>query len=232
MQKNKIVMPSEAAYIVGLILIALSVSMVTASDFGVSMIVAPAYILSLKFEALSFGQCEYIVQGLMFIVFCILMKKVKAVYFSSFITCIIYGAVLDLWRWAVPVFNPDITPAGTMALWLRVVLFITGNLLTAFCVALMFHTYIYPQVYDFFVKGISERFNLNLAKFKTAFDISCLLVAASMTLIFFGRFEGIGLGTVIVACANGTVIGFFGKWLDSNFEFKPLFGKFADKFTL
>ena len=44
------------------------------------MIVAPAYILSLKFEFLTFGQWEYVLQSLLFIVFCIIKRKVKLIY--------------------------------------------------------------------------------------------------------------------------------------------------------
>ena len=72
---KKIRIPSEAAYLFALVLMALSVAMTASADFGVSMIVAPAYILSLKVSFLTFGQSEYIVQALLFIVFCILVKK-------------------------------------------------------------------------------------------------------------------------------------------------------------
>lgn len=71
--------------------------MLTAANFGISMIVAPAYILSLKTGFLTFGQAEYVLQAGLFIVFCLVMRKFKAVYLSSFVTCLIYGAVLDLW---------------------------------------------------------------------------------------------------------------------------------------
>lgn len=88
--------PSEICYLVSIVLLSFAVAMVAAAGFGVSMVVAPAYVLSLKVPFLTFGQSEYVVQALLFAVFCLLMRRVKLVYFSSFLTCLIYGAVLDL----------------------------------------------------------------------------------------------------------------------------------------
>lgn len=69
----------EPVYLAALVMLSLAVAMTAAADFGVSMIVAPAYILSLKFPFLTFGRAEYIIQALLFAVFCILMRRVKPV---------------------------------------------------------------------------------------------------------------------------------------------------------
>ena len=206
--------------------------MVSAADLGLSMIVAPAYILSQKLEFLTFGQSEYVIQAILFIIFCILLKKVKLVYFTSFLNCIVYGAVLDFWRVIIPIFNPSITPPGSMDMPIRIAFFVISALITAFAIALFFRVYLYPQVYDFFVKGITEHFKLNQTKFKTAFDLSCLAVSVIMTLVFFRSFVGIGVGTLILALVNGSLIGGFGKLIDKFFEIKPMFPNFARKFEL
>lgn len=96
-------------------------------------------------------------------------------------------------------------------------------LLTSFSVAMFYKTYLYPQVYDFFVKGVSGKFGIKLSRFKTCFDLSCLAVAAIMSLAFFRRFEGIGWGTLVIASINGTIIGFFCRLFDKYFDFTPLF---------
>ena len=196
------------------------------------MIVAPAYIVSQKLTFLTFGQCEYILQGVLFVAFCLLMKKVKAVYFSSFLTCIIYGAVLDLWRVVIPLFNPSITAPGSMELWLRILLFVIGELLTAFSIALCYRTYLYPQVYDFFVKGVSEKYGIDRNRLKTAFDVCCLLVACALTLLLFRKFVGIGVGTLIITAVNGVLIGMFGKLMDKHMTVKPLWPKLARVFEI
>jgi uncharacterized membrane protein YczE len=196
------------------------------------MIVAPAYIVSLKVSFLSFGQAEYVVQGILFIVFCILMKKFKGVYLFSFLTAIFYGAVLDLWRLIVPHFNPNITPSGSLPLYIRIIYFAIGMVLTSLSVALFFKTYFYPQVYDFFVKGVSAKYSLNRTKFKMCFDATFLLISIALTFILFKRLNGVGIGTIILTCCNGMLIGFFDKTLDKFFEFKPRFSNLAQKFAI
>ena len=223
---KRIKLYNELTYLFALIFMALAVALTAAADFGVSMIVAPAYLLSLKVSFLTFGQSEYIIQALLFIVFCILMKKVRLVFFISFGTTVLYGAILDLWRWLIPALNANVSAPGSMELWVRIVYCALGMILTGITVALCFRTYIYPQVYDFFVKGVSERYKLNMNRFKIIFDFSFLAAAVIMSFAFFGKFNGIGIGTVIMTCLNGPIIGFFGKIFDKHFELVPLFPKF------
>lgn len=58
-------------------------------------------------------------------------EKFRLSYLSSFVTCLIYGAVLDLFR-LIPLFNPTITPPGSMDLWARIVMFVLGVPMSAF----------------------------------------------------------------------------------------------------
>lgn len=229
--KKKIVLYEEPVFFAAIVFIALAVAMQAAADLGVSMIVAPAYILSMKLGFLTFGQAEYIIQGLMFIALCVVMGKVKLTYFFSFVTCLVYGPVLDLWRRCVSAFNPDITEPGNFSMLVRIVFFAVSMLLTAFSVALFFKVYLYPLVYDFFVKLLSQKLCKNTVWFKTCFDVCCLLTALAMTLLFFRRIEGIGVGTVVLALGNGFIISLCGRLLDKYCEFRPLFSKAKKLFT-
>lgn len=229
---KKIHISSEAVYFISIALLAFSVAMCACTDYGVSMIVAPAYILSLRFPFLTFGQCEYIIQGILFVVFCIIMGKVKLVYFSSFITGLIYGAVLDLWRLVIPHFNASVTVPGSLPTALKILYFALGMIFTSMSIALFYDIYLYPQVYDFFVKGVSAKFGIDRTKFKICFDTSCLAVSFILTLALFGSIRGIGIGTVIITCFNGMLIGLFGKLFKRIFIIEPHFKSFAEKFNI
>lgn len=228
---KKIRLSSEITYFIAIALLSLAVAILSAADFGISMIVAPAYLLSLKTGVLSFGQAEYVIQAGFFIVLCFVLKKFKWVYLSSFVTCLIYGAALDLWR-LIPCFNPAVTAPGSMAFPLRVFMFIAGVFLTSFSVALFFKSYLYPQVYDFFVKAVSARYDIKLSVVKTCVDLSLLTTSVVMSLCFFKGFEGIGFGTLIMAVINGTLIGWFSRLSDKIFEISPRFSKFAALFEI
>lgn len=228
---KKLVWHSEAVYITAVVMLAFAVAMLTAANFGVSMIVAPAYLLSLRVSFLSFGQAEYVIQAMLFVVLCLVLRRFRVVYLFSFFTGLFYGAVLDLWR-LLPCFDPQVTPPGSMALWLRIVMFVGGVLLTSLSVALFYTTYLNPQVYDFFVKAVSGKYGIKTVRFKTCFDLSFLLIAAVMTFAFFGKPVGVSFGTLLMAVCNGTIIGLFGKGIDRFFVIQPLFKSFAAHFVL
>ncbi len=229
---KKITIPSEIIYVLSILILAFSVAMLASANFGLSMIVAPAYILSQKLGFITFGQAEYLIQGVLFIAFCIIVKKFRPTYLFAFLTCIIYGLALDLFRWLIPIFNPSVTEPGSFELWLRIVFFVVGELLTAFSIALCFRTYLYPQVVDFFVVGITTRYNLNRAKFKTLTDITFLTVSVVLSLVFFKGFVGINFGTIILTFINGPIIALLGRLFDRFFVVKPLFNKFSKLFTI
>ena len=83
---KKIKIHSEPLYALAIILLGFAVALLSSAGFGVSMIVAPAYILSLKTGFLTFGQAEYVIQSVLFVVFSCVMKRFKIVYLSSFLT--------------------------------------------------------------------------------------------------------------------------------------------------
>ena len=75
---------AEAAYVLGMILCPLGVCLSAKSGFGVSMVVAPAYVLFQKVSQtiswFTFGKSEYIFQGLLLILLAIVLRKFKWKY--------------------------------------------------------------------------------------------------------------------------------------------------------
>lgn len=229
---KKIKLYSEFNWLLSLVVISFSVAMTAAADFGLSMVVAPAYIISLKLGFLSFGQCEYITQGILFVLLCLLLGRVKPVYFCSFFTCLVYGLILDGWRSLVPLFDPAVTAPGSMPMGVRIVLFALGMVLCAFSIALCFNSYIHPQVYDFFVKAVSDRFSIPRDRFKIGFDMAFLLLAIALSLLFFRGFRGVGVGTVVTAACNGLLVGFFSRLIDRHCVVTALWPKLEKRFEI
>lgn len=230
--RKRLRVSSELAYVAATVLLAVAVAMLTRADFGISMLTAPVYMLHLATQGtalpLTFGQAEYVIEAILFVIFCLLMRRIRPLYFVSFGTGVFYGLLLDLWR-LLPILSEQSPPP---ALWVRVVFFVVGELATAFSVALYFRVYIYPAFYDFFVKGITEHYHLPSTAFKLGFDLLLLVIGVGMSLWLFGTVfgYGIGLGTVLIAVINGPLIGVAGKLLDRFLEFTPSFPKLAKYF--
>lgn len=213
---------TELSYIIGLISLALSAALMEKADFGVSMVVAPAYLLHLKVSQFlpffSFGMAEYTLQAVLLVAMILILRKFRLSYLFSFVTAVLYGMILDLMMMAVAYIPSDTIIA-------RVALYIFGLLGCAVGVSLLFHTYISPEVYELFVKEIATTHNLNINKVKTAYDCTSCVVAIVMSFAFFGlwQFEGVKLGTIICALINGFMIGTFSKLFEKHFEFKDKF---------
>ena len=217
MEKNmkKIRNFSEMSFVLGMIILPLGATLMAKADMGISMVIAPAYLLSLKFDFLTFGTAEFLLQTALIIVMSILSKKVKLGYISSFITAIIYGVILDLWMALFSLVTPT--------LFLRLVFYFVGMFVSSLGVALFFRTYLPPCAYDYFVREISHNFKIPTHRFKLAYDITSCIVSVILSFVFFAGINGIGWGTVLCAFVNGFIIDLFGKILDKFIDFSPRF---------
>ena len=204
---------SELAYVFGILLLALGTALMERADFGISMVVAPAYLLHLKLSQFlpffTFGMAEYTFQALLLLITVLVLQKSKLSFLFSFVTAVLYGLSLDGMMLFV-----RIVPFSS--LFLRILLYILGFLLCCAAIAMLFRTYISPEVYELFVKGIAEKYRFNLHKVKTVYDLSSCLLAILLSFAFFGlwHFEGIKLGTILCTLVNGYTISLFSKLFD------------------
>lgn len=217
---KRVAKTGELAYMLGIILCALGVCFSAKSGFGVSMVVAPAYVLHCKlsplFPFITFGVAEYLLQGTLIVLLCLAVRRVRFKYLLSFGTAVLYGVVLDGWRL---LFGE----AVYTELWHRCLSCAFGAIVTAFAIALLLRTYLPQQGYELVVKELSERYGRTLGKVKWIYDISSLVLAVCMMLLFFGKFsfEMIGVGTLLLTVINTPLITLCGKILDRYFKFTP-----------
>ena len=213
---------TETAYILGLVVLALGTAFMERADFGLSMVVAPAYLLHLKisqiFPAFSFGMAEYTFQALLLLLLSLVMGRFKPLYLLSFVTAVLYGFTLDGALWLAGL----LPPLGWMG---RLLCYLIGMLLCAVGVSLLFHTYIPPEAYELFVKELAARTGADIHVVKTVYDCASCLLGIVLSFAFFGlwHFEGVKAGTILCALANGFLIGQCGRALESIFVFKDAF---------
>lgn len=210
---------TEAAYGCGLASLALGTALMEAADFGVSMVVAPAYLLYLRLSLLipgfTFGTAEYTLQAALLLCMMLLLRRFRLSYLFSFVTALLYGALLDGAMALVGLMD-----AGTVAV--RCAFYAGGLLLCAIGVSLLFRTYISPEVYELFVKEVSARYGVEIHRFKTGYDcVSCLAgVVLSFAFFGFGTFQGVKWGTVLCALVNGFLISRCSAFWDRHCVFR------------
>ncbi|MBQ8410083.1 MAG: hypothetical protein IJY39_14595 [Clostridia bacterium] len=230
---KKLSKTSELLWLFGIVFVALGVAICSKADLGVSMIAAPAFVvyeaIAPLWSGFSVGMTEYVIQGLMLIVLCLLIRRFNWRYLLAFAVAVIYGYVLDLFLWILGGVTFD-------AVWLRWVMLIVGDVCTAFGVACFFHTYMPLQVYELFVAELASRFRLNINKTKWTFDITLLVISVTLALTLFGdvatfnwstigysSFHSIGLGTLVTTAINSPIIALMGRLIDRVFEATPRF---------
>lgn len=224
---------SELLWLLGIIFVALGVAICSKADLGVSMIAAPAFIVheavAKLFPALTVGMTEYLIQGLMLVILCIVIRRFNIRYLLAFAVAVFYGYTLDLFIWLLG--NISITET-----YMRWIMLIAGDLVTGFGVACFFRTYMPLQVYELFVAEISRCFGKSISKVKSIFDISLLTISIILALILFGdlgsfelnriyntSFHSIGLGTIVTTVINSTIITMMGKLIDKRFGTESMF---------
>lgn len=214
--KGKRTFYCEAAYIVGLVVLALGTALMERADFGMSMVVAPAYLLHLKVSEFlpffSFGMSEYVFQAFLLGLLSLVMGRVRKGYLLSFVTAIVYGFILDAMIGIVGWFALD----GMV--W-RVILYAAGLFACAVGVALLFRTYFPPEAYELFVKELAQKCNMSIGKTKTVYDCCSCALGVILSLCFFGSLVGVRWGTVVCAAVNGALIGRISRWLEERFNF-------------
>lgn len=210
---------TEWAYVLGIVILAFGTALMERANFGMSMVVAPAYLLHVKLVKIlpffSFGMAEYTLQAGILLLLAAFMRRFRLSYLFSFCTAVFYGVVLDSMM-ALAAFLP------AQAVVMRLVYYLLGMLFGSMGVSLLFHTYIAPEAYELFVKEVSAKVGMDIHRFKTLYDcVSCAVgVLMSFAFFGFGRFEGVKLGTIFCALVNGSIIGWCAKMLEAKFVFR------------
>lgn len=218
MKKAKPVFYSELSYLIGTAVLSAGTALMEKASFGMSMVVAPAYVLFTFFSRflpfLTFGMTEYIFQGFLILLIGLINRRFRLSYLFSFVTAVFYGVLLD-GAMKITAVMPD-------ALVWRSVFYAVGLLLCSTGVSMLFHTYFAPEAYELFVKEFSTPRHLNIHRFKTVYDVLSAVAAILLSVLLFGFVHPVGVhwGTVLCALINGFVISRITKLLESVFEFK------------
>jgi len=216
---KKPVFYSELAYPLGVFLLAFATALMERGAFGMSIVVAPAYVVHLKLSEIwpffTFGMAEYLLQGLVLILTLILVRRIRLVWVLTFGTTLLYGLALDGCM--------ALTAAIPTTLWIRVAVYVLGFFLCVTAVGFMLHTYLPPAAYELYTKLMTAKTGHPLSVIKTTYDLASLVVAVGLSLLFFGNIRGVGIGTVAGALFGGVCIRRMMGWQDRLFNFRDCF---------
>lgn len=207
-QKN---MHGITALTIGILLDAAGVALITKSHLGVTSVSALPYILNETIPRLSYGTWYYGFQISLMVLLLLAKRHFKKDYLISFLTGFCFSFALDIMTFLFQSF-PLILPC-------RVLYFAAGSLLLMSGVAFLISSGLPIMPQDLFTKEFSAIARIPYRKFKTGFDIGCVVVAVVFSLFFTGKILGIGIGTLVGACVNGYGIAYFKKQISKRWNF-------------
>ncbi len=214
----------EPAFLAGTLLLGLGTAIMSGAGFGMSVAVAPAYILAEAVKMISTGTMCYVWQGFLVILACFLAGRFKPGFLFTFFAAVVFGVSVDIFT--ALLFHG----AHDFSMPLRLILFAIGMPVCSLAIAILLNSYLPPQAPELFVKELAKRFHLDMYKVKYGFDLCVFVLSLALTLLFFRALHHIGWGTLFCAVFNGPLIAFFGKRLVKFVDFSPRFPKLKDIF--
>lgn len=195
-----------ALFIISLFISAMGVAITKKGELGVSPISSVANVMSEKFTDLSLGNwliiwnCVLIIGQII-----ILRKKFQWIQLIQVPLSFLFGWFTDISMWIFSFLKPSNYV-------FQLLMELVGTVVLGFGIALSVIANVIMNSGEAFVKAISDTIHKEFGNVKVVFDISCVIAAVILSLIFFSmQIVGTREGTVISALLTGFVVKFWNK---------------------
>lgn len=201
-------------YIIGMIILALGLSLSTKTKLGVSALTSFPYMLS-EIYNLKFGDITliyYIFLILIEIILHIIMKQKKIIIndILSIFLSIIFTRGMNIFI----SFVPDI-PNNYIY---KILLMLLAIIFIGVGISLTVVSKLVPNPADGLVSTISEFTKKNMGLIKNICDITCVTITVILSLILKNKIIGIGIGTLMAMLLVGRVVYIFNKLFENKIK--------------
>ncbi len=194
-------------YFLGIIILALGLTLNTKSNLGVSPIISIAYVFS-GITGMNFGNATFIWYCVLVVAEYVLLKDWKVVLQIPF--SIVFTRFMNLFA-DMLTFSVDSFP-------LQVIVLLFGVFCTGVGAALTVDMHIIPNPGDGIVSATAFKIKKELGLTKNIFDFCCLISTILIGFIFSKPFYGVGLGTILAMLCVGRVIAIFNHLFKEKLE--------------
>ena len=190
---------------IGLVFVALGVALSIISNLGTAPLSCPAYVLNLRFPALSVGTFTLLVNtSYLFIQLALLRRDFKAKYLMQIVASVVFGYMIDGCLWALSWLHPETFAA-------RLGLTLLAALVTAFGVSVEVAADAWMLSAEMTVNAFAKVLRKPFGPVKIVMDTLIVVLSAALAWIFFANPFGAGHVTgaadVLLARVPGIVIG-------------------------
>ena len=205
-QNKKELIMRYVLLIVSLFISGIGIAVTKRGELGVPPISSVANIVSIRFPVLSFGTWLFLWNCLMIVgQIVVLRKDFQWIQLLQIPLSVLFGWFTDFGVWIAGFVPND----GYMV---RILLVFLGTGILGFGISLSVIANVVMNSGEAFVKAIADKTNLIFENVKIGFDVSCVILAMILSLIFFPvRIVGTREGTIIAELCTGLVVNFFKK---------------------
>ena len=194
-----------AFFMLGVAINSFGIVLITVGNLGTSPISSVPYVFSLAFPQLSFGMTTFIWNILFIMIQVVLLRRrFKPSQFLQIIADILFSSAIDVSSTILWFLDPQ-------ALWERLLCVVLGCLILAFGIVIEVAPNVIVVPGEGLVRALSIVTKVRYGTVKVAFDVTLMVIATICSFIFFGRLNGIGIGTIISAIIVGLFINAINK---------------------
>lgn len=223
MKDRKSILLRYLWFAIGVAINSFGIVFITKSALGTSPISSVPYVLSLQFTAFSFGVTTFVLNILFVLGEIILLRRdFKPVQFLQIAATFLFSALIDISMVLLDFLQPEIIPA-------RLISLLIGCMILAIGVSIEVAPAVIVVPGEGIVRAIAQTTKVKFGTVKICFDVALMVTAAVLSLLFFGRLNGIGAGTVIAAFAVGKFVNIVNKRLPLIEKIRALAAEPAEK---
>lgn len=207
MSKRELIM-RYLLLLVGVFFIGFGVSFAKHGGLGVTSVSSVANVISIKFPIFTVGTWMMMWYALLVVAqIVILRRRFKPLQFLQFPIAMLLGVFTDLGLLMI-----SWIPVEVYAV--RLLFTFLGIITLAFGISLTLVSNTVMGVAEAFVAVVSNALHKDFGNMKVAVDVSCVLLATVLSLIFFDfTLVGVREGTILTACTVGFGVKFLTKRL-------------------
>ncbi len=193
-------------YLISLFIISLGASLSIKANLGTSPLICIPYVTSL-ISNLSVGTTSFLFTILLIAIQVILLRKdFEKRQYLQIVTGLIFSAFVDFTLMLINFINPTSYTS-------QIILLLVSCVVMAFGVLLEVKTEVVYISGDGFIVAIAKVLKKEFGKVKQYCDVSFVLIAAALSIVFLGYLAGVREGTVISAIIIGPIVRIFKRYL-------------------
>lgn len=219
-------------YVLGLLVMALGITLNTKSGLGVSPIISVSYSIS-DIWNFNFGNATFVLYGTFIITEMVVhllhhkkvavleenpssrLKLVLLLDLLQFPLSLVFTRFMNLFAAVIPDFKTAYPDSFAGSFWGRLIVLLVAIVFTGIGAAMSLDMRLIPNPADGLVQAIADLGGRTLGFTKNCFDGFNILLTAVISLLFAGHLIGIGLGTILTVIGVGRVIALFNRLLES-----------------